>query len=566
MGWCVDCVCTGRFWDKEMSYSRSLRLVLWFCVGLLLGGVTVYVHAETIPATYTSPCPAFTYVVSSGNYCELEEACTKQGLVFFTTLPGKIQCRDQATGQYTYLSYTVKSGRFFTCPENGNWTLSDTTCIRPNCSAEEERDANGVCIPKCTDEQERVNGVCLPKCDTGQIRAENGTCRPYCWGAQFYDEAANTCKCITQQPTTTSWQVSEANAKAGKVDPPRCVNGCEQGVSTFGGLAVSFCPGGLATMVIGGSTTCYGKVGQTGATCAPGGSAPGGALIPVSVTPAPAGTGPSGAADPYSTTPNNSDPTSCAAAGGNWGVFNGKGNCYTPTPSDPAVSQSQQKNVVTNPDGSTHTTTTTTTNTCTGAGACSSSTTTNTTTNNASGGGGGGSGGMSVTTNNGAGTATGTVTKAGEGQYKIDLPKDYQKDSTGLILNAIVTDIKDVIGKPTGDDESITGAKASDDSAKSVSDAQEEVRQLMTGEKNIAEVSEKMTAWEQVMKEGFFEPISISGCEPFSHTFNFFATSYTWNLDHCPTAADISEIGAYCMWVLLVFSGFRMLTTPRKEG
>lgn len=552
---------------------RALRLTAYFVLGLLLGGYAVLSYAES------SPAPTVYQVKVGWNQSELdtaqyvgrtfgtwEEACAlgpgivKAGVGYRylsqSSTNGPTKCGINVEKLINGSWYTGYSFAVFTlvaiaqCPVTGGWTLVNGQCTRPDCAADEER----------------LNDVCVPKCAPTEVRREDGVCRPNCWGAQFYDEVANVCKCSTQQPSTTSWQVSESNAKAGKLDPPSCVNGCEQGVSTFGGLAVSFCPGGLATMVIGGSTTCYGKVGQTGATCAPGGSAPGGALIPVSVTPAPAGTGPSGAADPYSTTPNNSDPTSCAAAGGNWGVFNGQGNCYTPTPSDPAVSQSKQQNVVTKQDGSTHITTTTTTNTCTGAGACSSSTTTNTTTNNVSGGGGGGSGGMSVTTNNGAGTATGTVTKTGDGQYKIDLPKDYQKDSTGLILNAIVTDIKDVIGKPTGDDESITGAKASDESAKSVADAQEEVRQLMTGEKNIAEVSEKMTAWDQVMKEGFFEPISISGCSPFSHTFNFFATSYTWNLDHCPTAAKISEIGAYCMWVLLVFSGFRMLTTPRKEG
>ncbi len=282
--------------------------------------------------------------------------------------------------------------------------------------------------------------------------------------------------------------------------------------------------------------------------------------MPVTVSPAPAGTGPTGTADPYSTTANNGDPTSCAAAGGNWGVFNGQGNCYTPTTADPMVTQKSDQSVVTNADGSKQTTTTTTTSTCTGAGSCTSTsaTTVNNTTNN------GGSSSTSVTVNNGSGTATGTVTKTSEGQYKIDLPKDYQKDSTGLILNSMVSDIKDAFGRPTGDDALITGAKVSDEAMGKLRDADKLFGDGVSGQ-SLPGVDEKVTLWEQTMREGWWEPISIAGCSPFSHTFNFFSTSYTWTLDHCPTAAKISEIGAYCMWILLLFSGFRMLTTPRGE-
>lgn len=562
---------------------RVIRLCLFFALGLFLGGFAVYASAETIPATYGYvyvPPTSTTWLVGAGNPKSAstpKAACSawigvNQGHTYNATFTGNISEGRCVLDTYYNPSIALYSSgcpngygqintgtndqglpipgcksttQRYSCPTN-EWSLSRSSCTRPDCSADEER----------------VNDVCVAKCATGEIRKEDGTCRPYCWGAQFYDELSNSCRCTTQQPSTTSWQVSQANATAGKLDPPSCVNGCEQGVSTFGGLSVSFCPGGLATMIVGGSTTCYGKVGQTGAICAPDGSAPAGSLVPVSVTPAPAGTSPTGTADPYSTTPNNADPTSCASAGGNWGVFNGQGNCYTPSTSDPMVTQNQQQNVVTNPDGSKQTTTTTTTNTCTGAGACTNTTTTNTT--NTAAGGGGGRSGTTVTTNNGSGTATGTVTKTGDGQYKIDLPKDYQKDSTGLILNALVSEVKDVIGKPVADDSSLTGAKASDEAKKALTDAEKLFTDALNGA-DIAGLNEKLSVWEQTMREGWWEPISISGCSPFSHTFNFFSTSYTWTLDHCPTAAKISEIGAYCMWIMLLFSGFRMITTPRRE-
>lgn len=55
-------------------------------------------------------------------------------------------------------------------------------------------------------------------------------------------------------------------------------------------------------------------------------------------------------------------------------------------------------------------------------------------------------------------------------------------------------------------------------------------------------------------------PISNSGCQPFSGRVG----PYTWNLDVCPTAAKISEIGAYCMWVMLAFGLFSLATRNRS--
>ena len=66
-------------------------------------------------------------------------------------------------------------------------------------------------------------------------------------------------------------------------------------------------------------------------------------------------------------------------------------------------------------------------------------------------------------------------------------------------------------------------------------------------------------SWKMHMSTGWFSPITFQSCQPFSQKVG----PWTWAFDHCPTAQKISDIGAYCMWIFLLFSVFSMTT---REG
>lgn len=58
----------------------------------------------------------------------------------------------------------------------------------------------------------------------------------------------------------------------------------------------------------------------------------------------------------------------------------------------------------------------------------------------------------------------------------------------------------------------------------------------------------------------WFEPIGSGGCQAFTVRVG----AWTWTHDHCAVAAKISEIGAYCMWVMLAFGIFSMTTKDHR--
>lgn len=71
--------------------------------------------------------------------------------------------------------------------------------------------------------------------------------------------------------------------------------------------------------------------------------------------------------------------------------------------------------------------------------------------------------------------------------------------------------------------------------------------------------SESFASFESAMGN-WFEPITLAGCQPFIvHVGN-----WVWTHDHCEVAAKISEMGAYCMWVLFAFAIFSMTTRDHR--
>jgi len=516
---------------------KNLRLFLYFCVGVLLAAVVELSYAETMspvssPALKRIINPNTGVVQTLGAYCTW--LTSSHGGVWVPTPPlscvrtdqfGNVTTYNASEQLYCESGASVVGGQcLLTCPAGQNWTLTNGMCSRPDCNLPEVRDiADGICkVPV-----------------------------PTCSGAQFLDTASNKCICTYQSSSTKSYSVSYANSKAGNLSPPTCNNGCTQ---AYTGNAI-FCPGGLLTMVIGGSTTCYASTFQDGTICSSSGA--GGpiqiTLAPVTAPAAPAGTNPAGLVDPLSTTPNNGDPLSCSSSGGNWGVFNGKGSCYSPTKADPVLTQTKTPTVVVDPSGKSSTSTTTTTQTCTGVGSCSSSSTTTV-------GGGGGAGGTTVTSSGQGASGSANITSDGQGNFKLDLPKDYQRDSTGLILNSKVDKLLDTLGELSTDDSTITGAKATDASHKSLTDADKSILDAIKGQ-DPSEVTSSVNVWTQIMSTSWYEPIPNSTCSAFTSTIG----AWSWTLDICPTAAKISEIGAYVAWILLMFAGFSLITRPTNQ-
>ena len=236
----------------------------------------------------------------------------------------------------------------------------------------------------------------------------------------------------------------------------------------------------------------------------------------------------------------------CSSRGMCGGTVNNQLVCFA------CDSSSKQITTTTNTpsSGPASTTTSTTTQTCTGAGSCSSTTTvsnsTGTTTTNVAGGP--------------SGNGKGTATSDGQGNYKLDLPTDYQRDATGNETNKLLGEIKDKFTPDTSDDSPLSGATHSAASQTELDEKNNLFTQAATGATD--PTSGNKSAWSAAMSSGWWEPITLAGCAPIQSSFS----GKTWNLDPCPTAAKISEIGAYAMWVALVIGGFVMLTGGRVQS
>lgn len=128
------------------------------------------------------------------------------------------------------------------------------------------------------------------------------------------------------------------------------------------------------------------------------------------------------------------------------------------------------------------------------------------------------------------------------------------EESAKKTADALSTEGFDADGHFVGKDDARQEIK--DQTGTKVNDFKDEVGKFGTANDPAAG---KYQSFKEEMSTGFFEPIGMTGCQPFSAQIG----PWHWNLDHCPTAYKISEIGAYCMWVLLAFSCFNMVT---REG
>lgn len=268
----------------------------------------------------------------------------------------------------------------YSCPTGQNWTLAGSTCSRPDCLADEVRDANGICT--CPPGKTKIGEMCVTLCPAGYhvLTPDNGQCEKDCFGDQ---RQANDGKCECAKGTKSyfSGSMNQTAALQGGGD---CMNGC----SVKAGF-VSIPLGAIGAATSGSVSQWITPTTTTGAACQ-GASTTGtikATLPPPAPVPPPT---PEQPADPKTTPQNNADPDNCTGSGGVYMTVNGQGKCASPGPDNSSDAQKltsgEKKTTTTNADGTTTDTTvktTTVTNPITGEQ--STSTTTTTTTKDANG-------------------------------------------------------------------------------------------------------------------------------------------------------------------------------------
>lgn len=184
-----------------IAIRRAVRLFLFFCVGLFIGGYSVFAFAsdteiDATLATSTTIQPSG--YSTTGNpiaYPTKLAACQNWGgasaYVFnqdggfgygqcrvgsFMDSSGYItvKCPSGATAN----AQSLCTGQAYTCPTDQNWALSGTKCTRPACP--NGRNSNGTCksCPTGQVEYPTGSGSCVPAskiCATAVVTA-TGTC------------------------------------------------------------------------------------------------------------------------------------------------------------------------------------------------------------------------------------------------------------------------------------------------------------------------------------------------------------------------------------------------------
>lgn len=163
------------------DFYRLIRLSCFFLVGLIFGGVATYASAETIAASQgvtTVSSGAFVVTWSGATTAQKSElssfyssaAGTYSSTTALSTalsskstsvpVTGTTCTRNAVTISSTYAMASHVCAGFnahvridftagYACPTGQNWTLSGTTCTRPDCVAPQTRQSDGTCSSPC---------------------------------------------------------------------------------------------------------------------------------------------------------------------------------------------------------------------------------------------------------------------------------------------------------------------------------------------------------------------------------------------------------------------------------
>jgi len=278
-----------------LQLRRTIRLLLWFCVGLFLGGYSVLSHAaRSYPATpingycYGTSYPVTTSAIGcASNYGYAN--CSATG-----GANGENKCckAGSATNCGLFSTTSVK-----TCPYGG--TLSGSTCINaPDCPADTIADPT-----------------------TGQCKPKNK-----CTGDQKLDVATNTCKCDAGKTYNGYTPATGSGALV-------CFNGCESQINNASNQ-----------YAVNGQQVWKGSWNSTGSPCVAG-------LGNGTVNPGSSGSGSGSGGDSGGdgSGGDNGDSTQkCPGTKVPGGTLNGKVICIDPSPSNPSTTIGKSE---TDPDG-----------------------------------------------------------------------------------------------------------------------------------------------------------------------------------------------------------------------
>lgn len=133
---------------------RTLRLFLYFLVGLFLGGWGVLANAETIAATYTTTRGSPQATVVSACQSSWSSAWVQINYAAYQWVyydASGSSCRAQYVGSGgSYGAIQNFDSAVAGCPVGQNWTLNGASCTRPDCPVGVTRDpATGLCPTAC---------------------------------------------------------------------------------------------------------------------------------------------------------------------------------------------------------------------------------------------------------------------------------------------------------------------------------------------------------------------------------------------------------------------------------
>lgn len=176
--------------------------LLRYLVLVVLAVASSIVSAETIPATVQGRLWSGGYTAGSAPYSQkLAESCRAALTANMSPAP---TCVVVSTGpaepptdstvnawmQFTcsyYSNHTAPqgggcgqfyaSGDAYVCPSGQGWTLSGTSCTRPDCQPGETRDPNGLCVSPCVTKSQQAPSMHWFKSAVGAMTLEGST---YC--------------------------------------------------------------------------------------------------------------------------------------------------------------------------------------------------------------------------------------------------------------------------------------------------------------------------------------------------------------------------------------------------
>jgi len=192
--------------------------------------------------------------IMSRNYCKSATNCG-----WITNAQLNSSCPSGSTFR---ASDGTCQGTVYTCPSTGGWTLSGSTCTRPDCPAGVDRDAAGVCIQNCPVNQSAsaTIGVGWFPAGDGGIGLAGGSAAPLSAAARSICVQNGAYKC-------------NANVLPGSLNLKNLTNGSwAVSANVSGALSGSECSGPITPAdVTGAPPPCAGQSGTVNglAVCIP---------------------------------------------------------------------------------------------------------------------------------------------------------------------------------------------------------------------------------------------------------------------------------------------------------